>query len=420
MAKLALRGGKPLTRDFLGTSQLKFRPELEKKYLLDVIDRGPLDDWPGKPSQSSKFAEEFAEFLGAKFCSLLTNGTHTLQVALESLDIGAGDEVIVPGMTWQATASVCVDINAVPVMVDVEPDTLCIDPAKIEQAITPATRAIMPVHLYHRMANMDRILAIAKKHKLHVIEDSAHAHGCQWNGKGAGSMGVFGSFSFQGTKLMRSGEGGALVTSDEDLYWRTVSQRSCGREFPQRPGVKVHSGNYRMTALQAAILRGQLAALKRNAPLIDRNGLALDEAIAAAPGVKPMRRDAKITRQAGYCLAFQYDKTQYDGLPGKIFRKALSAELNWEFLPPYTPLSHSEMYYPHTKKRHQTSQAYLKAITPSRWKLPVADAMWTDGAVIALWQIYGLAPGRAHLLTDAIAKIHANRQELLDVADSLM
>jgi L-glutamine:2-deoxy-scyllo-inosose/3-amino-2,3-dideoxy-scyllo-inosose aminotransferase len=284
------------------------------------------------------------------------------------------------------------------------------DPAKMEAAITPRTRAIIPVHLYHRMADMDRILKIARKHRLHVIEDAAHAHGSQWDGKGAGSLGVFGSFSFQRSKTMNCAEGGALVTSSEDLYWRVVSQRSCGRE--QKNGVKVHSGNYRLTSLQAGLLRGQLAAMKRNAPVFDRNGLALDRAVDAAPGVKSLRRNPHITRQAGYNFCFLYQPEAYDGIPGNVFRQALSAELGWQYASTYTPLNHSEVYYPQTKRRHALSAAYLKAITPSRWSLPVAEALWKDHAVTCIWVVFGIAPSRAHLLTDAITKIHENRAEL--------
>ena len=413
MTKLAINGGKPVTRDFQGESQLKFRPDLERKYLLQVFDQGPLDDWPFQKSMAATFAEEFAAFQTAKYCALLTNGTHTLQVALESLNIGFGDEVIVPGLTWQATASACCDVNAVPVLVDVDPETLCLDASKIEAAITRRTRAIIPVHLYHRMADMDRILAIARKHKLHVIEDCAHSHGSQWDGRGSGSLGDFGSFSFQNSKSMRSGEGGALLTNREDDYWKVVSQRSCGREFK---GVKVHSGNYRLTSLQAALLRGQLVALKRNAPIMDRNGLALDRAVAAAPGVRPLRRNRHITRQTGYGYAFLYEPAQWDGVAGGIFRKALSAELGWGFGSTYTPLNHSEVYYPQTKRRHQLSREYRRAITPARWQLPAAEALWKDRAVISGWSIYGTAPARAHQLTDAIVKLYENRDQLLKLA----
>jgi len=163
---------------------------------------------------------------------------------------------------------------------------------------------------------------------------------------------------------------------DEEHYWKVVSQRSCGREF--RPGFKEHSGNYRMTSFQAAILRGQLAALKENAPVIDRNGLALDGAIAEAPGVRPLRRNPHINRQCGYAFVFLYDRATFDGLSAAAFRQALSAETGVNFGTTYTPLSHSEVYYPQTKKRHHLSQSYLEAITPSRWPLPVTEDLWQN------------------------------------------
>jgi L-glutamine:2-deoxy-scyllo-inosose/3-amino-2,3-dideoxy-scyllo-inosose aminotransferase len=416
MPKTALAGGRPVTKNLLGVSLLKFRPDLERKYMLDAFEKGPGDDWPGEKSMAEAFAREFAAFQSAPFCALLTNGTHTLQVALETLDIGFGDEVIVPGLTWQATASAVCDVNAVPILVDVEPDTMCIDPVAVERAITRRTRAVMPVHLYNRMADLDRIMEIARRHRLHVIEDCAHSHGSQWDGRGAGSRGDFGSFSFQSSKMMRSFEGGALLVSREDNYWKVVSQRSCGREY--RPGVRVHSGNYRLTSLQAAILRGQLVAMKRNAPLIDRAGKALDAAVAAAPGVRALRRSTPITRQTGYCYGFLFDPAAWDGITGETFRRALSAELSWSFDTTYTPLSHSELYYPHTKRRHALSRGYLRAITPSRWDLPVADALWKDGAVLTGWPIFGLAPARAPLLTEAVAKLFENRDELRVLQDS--
>ena len=410
MSKLACLGGKPVVKKLLEGARLSSRPDLERKYLLETYDSGVWDDWPGAKSAAARFEREWADFNKSKFCALLTNGTHTLQVALETLDIGAGDEVIVPGLTWQATASAVCDVNAVPVLVDVDPETACLDAAKVEAAISPRTRAIIPVHLYHRMADMDALLRIARKHRLYLIEDCAHTHGSQWDGRGAGTLGDFGSFSFQRSKLMTAGEGGALLMQKESRYWKVVSQRSCGREF--RPGIKVHSGNYRMTSFQAAILRGQLVALRRNAPIIDRNDRALDQAVAAAPGVKPLRRNRHITRQCGYGFAFLFDREAFDGVDGRVFRRALAAELGVGFGGPYTPLSHSEVYYPHTKKRHQLNAKYSKAITPSRWKLPVADELWRHRMVIAGWKVYACPPGRAHLLTAAIAKLYEHRDEL--------
>jgi dTDP-4-amino-4,6-dideoxygalactose transaminase len=411
LSKLAALGGKPITRALVSRRALPSSAALERKYLLEAYDSDEWDDWPGARSMAADLTREWAAFCKSRFCALVTNGTHALQLALECLDIGCGDEVIVPGLTWQATASAVCDINAVPVLVDIDPTTLCIDPSKIEAAITPRTRAIIPVHLYHRLADMDRIQAIAEKHHLIVIEDCAHVHGSEWQGRGAGTLGTFGTHSFQRSKLMTAGEGGALLMQDEELHWRIVSQRACGREF--RAGVKVHSGNYRITSFQAAVLRGQLSALRRQVAILDRTGRALDAAVAAAPGVEPLRRHPGITRQCSYAFAFLYHPEKFDGLPGEVFRKALGAELGFTFGTTYTPLSHSEAYFPETKKRHRLSREYLEAITPSRWQLPNADDCWKNRAVLARWTFFGCPPSRTRLLTQAIEKIHEHRHELL-------
>ncbi|MCU0643917.1 MAG: DegT/DnrJ/EryC1/StrS family aminotransferase [bacterium] len=411
MAQLACLGGKPIAQNWLEKNELKFRPDLERKYLMEAYDSGIWDDWPGMDSMSARFEKEWAAFNSSNFCALLTNGTHTLQVALETLDIGVGDEVIVPGLTWQATASAVCDVNAVPIIVDIDPETLCIDPQKIEGAITPNTRAIIPVHLYHRLADMDTIMQIARKRNLFVIEDCAHTHGSIWNGKSAGTIGDFGSFSFQRSKLINAGEGGALLMQNEDYYWKVVSQRSCGREMKE--GIKVHSGNYRITSFQSAILLGKLEAHRTNAAIIDRNGLALDRAIANAPGVKPLRRDGQTTRQCSYAFVFLFNPDAFDGMDVKTFRKALSAELGLPFDTTYTPLDHSEVYYPHTKKRHHLNEFYKKAIHPSRWELPVANDIWKHKAVLTQWKIFGCPPDQAHFLTDAIVKIYENRYQLI-------
>jgi L-glutamine:2-deoxy-scyllo-inosose/3-amino-2,3-dideoxy-scyllo-inosose aminotransferase len=262
------------------------------------------------------------------------------------------------------------------------------------------------------MADMDAIMRIAKKHNLYVIEDCAHTHGSTWAGKAAGTIGDFGSYSFQRSKLINAGEGGALLMQNEDYYWKVVSQRSCGREMKE--GIKIHSGNYRITSFQSAILLGKLEAHRTNAAIIDQNGLALDRAIANAPGVKPLRRDSQITQQCSYAFVFLYESEAFDGLDVKTFRKALSAELGLPFDTTYTPLDHSEVYYPHTKKRHQLSESYQKAITPSRWELPVANDIWANRAVLTQWKIFGCPPDRAHLLTDAIVKIYENRFHLIE------
>ena len=199
--------------------------------------------------------------LDAKYSIWMANGTTTLECALLALGIGPGDEVIVPGVSWIATAEAPIYVGATPVIVDIDPDTLCIDPARIEEAVTPRTRAIIPVHLFSAIADMDKIMSIAGKYGLHVIADCAHAHGAKQHGIGVGAIGNVGSFSFQLSKLMTAGEGGCCTTNDEelnDLIFR-ASHIGNSRLHPKEPlktGYICHQ--YRFTEFQAAVIYDQL------------------------------------------------------------------------------------------------------------------------------------------------------------------
>ncbi|MCB0750433.1 MAG: DegT/DnrJ/EryC1/StrS family aminotransferase, partial [Ignavibacteriae bacterium] len=259
MANLAISGANPLRN-------IKENPwpawpiwdENEEKALLSVLQSGV---WSYNGPKEIEFNKIFSEFTGTKFSICAANGTVTLQLALEALGIGIGDEVILPGLTWQATAATVIDVNATPILVDICEDTWCIDPDAIEKAITPRTKAIIPVHLYGNFADMDRIMEIAKKHNLAVIEDCAHKHGGEWKGKKAGSIGDIGSFSFQLSKHLTAGEGGALTTNSLELAEKLDALRNCGRrpegeEFQDADkgagvysddGNFIQSGNYRIT-----------------------------------------------------------------------------------------------------------------------------------------------------------------------------
>ena len=160
---------------------------------------------------------------------LMANGTITMEVALRAADIGWGDQVIVPAYTFQATAGAAMVAGAIPVIVDIDPETYCIDPKAIEAAITPKTKAIIVVHLAAQMADMDAVMALAERHNLIVIEDSAHAHGARWRGRGAGTIGHFGSFSLQSSKILTTGEGGVLLCRTPELAARVTSLIDCGR-----------------------------------------------------------------------------------------------------------------------------------------------------------------------------------------------
>jgi L-glutamine:2-deoxy-scyllo-inosose/3-amino-2,3-dideoxy-scyllo-inosose aminotransferase len=412
MSTLALRGGRPIF-----TGQWPKWPILDEREVERVVKVVRSGVWAWNGPQEQEFRKNFAAFLGSKHGLCVTNGTHALQLALEALDIGYGDEVIVPCMTWQATAACAIDVNAIPVLVDIEPDTLCIDPAAVRKAITPRTKAIIPVHLFSCVANMDEILAIGKEHKIHVIEDCSHQHGSEWRGKKVGSMGIIGAFSLQGSKVLNSGEGGFISTSDDRLWHRLDSLRNCGRhtwggpednaeEYPQ-------SGNFRFTEMQAALLNGQLSRLEAQTALRDQNAQYLNRVLAEVPGLKPMRRREQITRQQYYGYAFRYNAQAFGGLPIQRFREAMHAELGLTFGGIYEPLNKCSLYRPNTKRRHKLNDEYWSLINPSRFETPHATAAHQE--IIVIGQTALLTSSREmEMIAEAALKVQKNAVELRD------
>jgi len=301
---LAINGGTPV-RD----SKSKPWPNWpvwgteEKDALIEVLESG---HWSYNGPKEGAFIEAWNNYTGSTYTLLTANGTVSLQLALEALDIGRGDEVIVPAITWQATAAAVIDVNAVPVLVDVEEDTWCLDPKAVEEALTPRTKAIIPVHLYGNMADMDALEQICADKGIPLIEDAAHKHGGEWRNRKAGTIGVVGSFSLQLSKVLTAGEGGILVTSDEKLWERLDALRNCGR----RPNLKiadagggnyglegdlVQSGNYRITEFQAAVLLAQFSRLEEQNRQRQKNAACLDSLLEQIPGILPMRRDPRET-----------------------------------------------------------------------------------------------------------------------------
>jgi dTDP-4-amino-4,6-dideoxygalactose transaminase len=296
----------------------------EEQALLRVLHSGKWGKLDG--DQVTRFEKRFADYVGAKHAIAVCNGTVSLRIALMAAGIRAGDEVIVPPYTFLATATAVVEANATPVFVDIERESFNIDPKQIEAALTPRTRAIIPVHLGGMPCDMDAILAIARKHKITVIEDAAHAHGSAYNGRRCGSIGDLGSFSFQSTKNLTSGEGGIITTGDDRLAEACRSIHNCGRV----PGGKWYehhaiSGNYRLGEFAGAILNCQLDRLDEQTDRRDANGRYLDAALARIPGITPQRRDGFATRNAHHLHLFRYDAAVF-GVPRERFLAALKAE----------------------------------------------------------------------------------------------
>lgn len=231
--------------------------ELEIRYATDAAKNG----WGERCYEYiRRFEQQFGQYLGVRHAIATSSGTGALHMGMAGLGIGPGDEVILGDINWIASAAPIASLGAKPVLVDVLPDTWCADPSAIEAAITPRTKAVMATHLYGNLCDMDALIAIARRHKLHLIEDAAEAIGSIWHSRPAGSIGTFGAFSFHGTKTITTGEGGMFVTSDDALYERVLTLSNHGRArgetrqfWPERIGFK-----YKMSNLQAAIGCAQL------------------------------------------------------------------------------------------------------------------------------------------------------------------
>ena len=426
MTKLAINGGSPVRE--VKTDPWPAWPvwnEKEEKSLLEVLNSGV---WSYNGPKEVEFNKRFAAFTGTSYAVSAANGTVTLQLALEALGIGFGDEVILPGLTWQATAATIIDVNAVPILVDVCEDTWCIDPAEIEKAITPKTKAIVPVHLYGSFADMDAIMDIARKHNLHVIEDCAHKHGGEWNGKKAGSIGDIGSFSFQLSKHLTAGEGGALTTDNPDLAEKLDALRNCGRrpegdayaDKDKGAGVYsddgnfIQSGNYRLTEFQAAILVEGLKRLPGQNRTRDENGIYINSLLHDLPGVSPMRRDKRETNEAYFNFAFRYHKDEFKGLPVDKFRKALESELGIGVDASYEPLNNCSLYVPLTKPfRHNLGEQHWKEIDPARFELPVCDRVHHEESVCFHHKVLMGTKADMDGIAEAIKKVYDHAGELL-------
>jgi dTDP-4-amino-4,6-dideoxygalactose transaminase len=317
------RGGH--ARTHTGLDSWPVFDKTEEDALLEVVRSGKW--WSVEGTKVREFEAAFARFQDAQFAVCVTNGTAALEVSLRAAHIGCGDEVIVPPYTFIATATAVLSVGATPVFVDVEEESLNIDPTKIEEAITPRTRAIIPVHIAGCPADMDGVLEVARKHNLLVIEDAAQAHAAEWKGTKVGAIGDMGCFSFQASKNLNAGEGGAVLTNNPhwaDQVWsvHNVGRVRGGRWYEHH----VLGSNFRMTEFQAAILLAQLKRLPEQTERRTQNARKLTEMLSQIPGIRPPRPDPRVTRHAYHLYIFRYDKNHFGGRPREDFLKALNAE----------------------------------------------------------------------------------------------
>jgi dTDP-4-amino-4,6-dideoxygalactose transaminase len=401
---LAIRGGQPVRTKPFPTWPVFGKPEEDA--VLRCLRSGKWGKLDG--DQVKTFERRFADMHQAKHAIAVVNGTVSLKIALMAAGIRGGDDVIVRPYTFLATATAVVEANATPVFVDIERDTFNIDPKKIEAAITPKTRAIIVVHLGGLPVDLDAIMAIAKKHNLTVIEDAAHAHAAEYKGRKVGAIGHMGSFSFQSSKNLTSGEGGLITTNDDRLADMCRSIHNCGR-LAGGAWYEHHiiSANYRLNEWAGAILNCQLDRFDQQTRTRDTTAKYLDKHLSQIPGITPQKRSPDCTLGAYHLYLFRYDQGVF-GVPRARFLEALAKE-GIPASPGYViPLYKQPLFL----NRQFGPYSGCNPVDLNKLQLPVADNICsTEGA----WLYQSLLLGTQKDLDDiihAFQKLHDHRAAL--------
>jgi dTDP-4-amino-4,6-dideoxygalactose transaminase len=413
MAHLAIAGGEPQRQQSYPSWPVWTQAEVDA--VQAVVTSGRWVSTQG--SEVQNFETEFASYHDAAYGIAVVNGTVALKLALTASGVGVGDEVLMPGYTFVATATAALEIGAVPVFVDIDPETYTIDPEQAAASVTPRTRAIVPVHLGGRPADMDAILDLAQQYNLAVIEDAAQAWGSAWNGAKVGALGQIGGFSFQGSKNITAGEGGMMLTNDPAIGELARSLSNCGR---QAGGLwyahYVLGGNYRLGEFQGAVLRVQLQRYPAHLEQRQANAAYLERSLAEVDGISTMRADARVTANSYHIFFMRYDADAFGGVSKDRFINALQAEgiqgvHGGYSLPVYRqPVMQAENF-------GLSTPPLFKGVHPSppdyrQVALPATDRACDDEAV---WLRQSMLLGDRQAMDDiieAILKIQRYRDEL--------
>ena len=297
--------------------------QTEEKALAEVVRSGAW--FRGNGKKVDEFEAAYAQLTGAKACVTTVNGTNSLYTALNCMNVTAGDEVLLTAFTFVASFNVILRQHALPVFVDSDPDSFLMDPAAMQGLVNERTRAIMPVHIGGSCVDMDGVMAFANKHKLGVLEDACQAWIAQWRGRNVGRTGTAGCFSFQASKNLNSGEGGAIISDDEEFIDRCHSFHNQGRAR-RGPGYKISGSNLRLSEFQAAVLLAQMTRFEEQSRIRSANAAYLDSLLNEIPGIRPAKTYAGCTRNAYHIYMMHYDQSQFAGLPRAKFLKAMNAE----------------------------------------------------------------------------------------------
>lgn len=296
----------------------------DEKALIDVLRSGRWGRTSGGGARNREFETVFAQRMQAKHCVATSSGTTALLTALGALNIGPGDEVVLSPYTFVATFNVITASFALPVFADSDATSFQIDPKSIAAAITPATRLLLPVHIAGTACDLDGVLAVAKARNLPVLEDACQAPLAEWNGRPVGTHGLAGCFSFQASKNLTSGEGGAIVTNDEDFANRCYNFHTPGGGKPAPSTGR--AANYRLTEFQAALLLSQWERFETQQAKRNENAAYLSRLLGEIPGIAPAKLAAGNTRGGWHLYMFRYDAAKFSGLPRAKFLQALAKE----------------------------------------------------------------------------------------------
>ncbi|HLV85923.1 MAG TPA: DegT/DnrJ/EryC1/StrS family aminotransferase [Candidatus Sulfotelmatobacter sp.] len=412
MGKLAITGGKALRKKPF--TQWPMAKKEERTALAEVLSSSLWGGQPFPGKFATKFATKFAALHTAKYGQCVNTGTVAIQAALKAIDIQPGDEVIVPAYTWEGTVGPVLLVNAVPVFVDVDPETYCLDAKLVEKAITPKTKAILPVHLGMRFTDMDELVPIAAKHNLKIIEDCAHAHGGMWRGKGAGSIGDLGTFSFQSSKLITSGEGGAVITNNLEYMEKVQSYINAGRaSLTDQFHHRMIGFNYRLGEFQAAVLDAQLKRLPQQGKLREKNMKYLERKLKGTKGIRFLKPEPRITRLAPYGYVLKYIEEEADGIP----RAAFVAALQLEGIPCdglfYEPVYKSSLFPVQASDFPALSWNRERPLDlRTTYSCPEAERAGYKEAVWFMHQLFLGSNKDVDAIVDAIHKVLENREEL--------
>jgi len=418
----AMLGGRPVrTKSYPGWPV--WNPKTDEKQFLEVLRSGI---W-SRAGVVTEFENKWAETIGTRRCLAVINGTNALIASLVNLGIGGGDEVIVPPYTFVATVLAVIQTGAIPVFADTDPETFQIDPEKIEAKITSRTKAILPAHILGLPADMESIMAIAEKYRLFVVEDACQAWLAEINNKKVGSFGNAGCFSFQNNKNLAIGEGGAIVSNDEEFMDRCYSYHNYGNPYGTLTG-EIDAGTLipgtklRMTEYQAAIGLAQLRRLEEETEVRNVNASYLRTQLSKIPGIIPYRLYENVTKAAFHLFPFRYKSDEFDGLSRVDFQRALISE-GIPCTGGYTPLNKMSFIAEAFKTKNYRKMYPADMLDYKRYmennQCPVNDKLCEEAIWFQQNMLLGVESDMDDI-TEAITKIHKNAGKLKKMENLLI